>query len=252
MHASTITPLEACRRITADRPAFHWDGKLRWDVSTGTLEHLAGLVRPGMRTLEIGLGVSTVVLAANPDGHHTAVGISAHEFELITQYCRQIGVDLERTTFLQGPSDRVLPSVSGTFDLVLIDGAHAFPFPIVDWHYAGRLVPVGGLLILDDLPIPTVQVLHRFLITDPAWELVQLVDSRAATYRRVKEVTEGDLWKEQTVNKTYPNYRFLTPWPRTLVTTRRRLARSKSVRAALRRHPRVQTAVDRALRRFLG
>src|SRR3954451_13223919 len=109
------SPAEACQRVLADRPAFHGYGEMRWDVSTGTLEHLAGLLRPGVRTLEIGLGVSTVICGANPGGTHAAIGPAPHEFERIAAYCRSIGVSLDSTTYLHGPSDRVLPQLTGEY-----------------------------------------------------------------------------------------------------------------------------------------
>jgi predicted O-methyltransferase YrrM len=223
----------AIERLEVDRPAFHGHGRMRWDVSRGTLEAIARHVEPSFRTLEVGLGASTVVFAAASRAH-TAVSIAPHEYERVAEFCSAIGLDLTHVEYLQGPSDRVLPGVGGTFDLVLLDGAHAFPFPIVDFHHARRLLDVGGLLMLDDLPIPSVQILYRYLRTDPGWALVDIVDDRAAVFRLVSPIPAGDPWQEQVINRSYPDYSFLPAFRRARVGLGAGLRRSPVVRAAMR------------------
>jgi len=39
---------------------------------------------------------------------------------------------------------------------VLIDGAHGFPYPILDWWYVAPHVKVGGHVLLDDAYLPAV------------------------------------------------------------------------------------------------
>src|SRR4051794_25539073 len=78
-------------RILRDRPAFHGDGQVRWDVSPGTLHLLARLAGSAERTLEVGCGVSTVVFAAAGTSH-IAVSPVRHEYERIEKYCAEIGV----------------------------------------------------------------------------------------------------------------------------------------------------------------
>lgn len=233
--ADAPTPADAASRLLADRPAFHGYGAMHWDVSRGTLDLLVDLARPGLRSAEVGLGVSTVVLAA-AGGTHDAVGPARHEFDRIAEYCALIGVDLSRTTFHHGPSDRVLPGLDGSFDLVLIDGAHAFGYPVVDFHFLSRLLTVGGILVLDDLPIPSVQGLYRFLLSEPHWQRVALVDDRAAAFRLSAPLPAGDPWQEQPINDSYPDYSFL-PWQRRLLRqARRRAARSARLRDLVTRY----------------
>lgn len=222
----------AIERLESDRPAFHGHGQMRWDVSGGTLAAIARHVEPSFRTLEVGIGASTVVFAAASRAH-TAISIAPHEYQRVAEFCSALDLDLSHVEYLQGPSDRVLPGVQGIFDLVLLDGAHAFPFPIVDFHHAGRLLRVGGLLMLDDLPIPSVQVLYRYLRTDAGWSLVEMVDDRVAVFRLVEPIPSGDPWQEQAFNSSYPDYSFLPASRRARVVLGARLRRSALVRAAI-------------------
>lgn len=193
---------EAVTRILHDHPRFHGQGTITWYATRGTLDFLARTVRPGDRTLETGTGASTVVFAA-AGAEHTAISPSALEHELIAKYCAEIDIDTSRVTFVARPSDDVLPGLDPEveFDLVFIDGAHSFPFPIVDWHYAARRLKVGGCLVLDDVPIPAVSVVHRALSGDPAWEFVEWLDRRAAAFRKRAQPETEDYWRFQSFNR---------------------------------------------------
>jgi hypothetical protein len=47
-------------------------------------------------------------------------------------------------------------------DIVLIDGAHAFPFPFLDWYFTASALKAGGLLVIDDVQIATGTILADF------------------------------------------------------------------------------------------
>jgi hypothetical protein len=86
--------------------------------------------------------------------------------------------------------------------VVLIDGAHRFPFPIVDWHYTQHRVPVGGIVIVDDYVMPSVRILYDFLSGEDEWELI---DAFAVTafFRRVKPTINTWNWADQRINKPH-------------------------------------------------
>src|SRR3546814_19856741 len=62
-----------------------------------------------------------------------------------------------------------LESAGTERDRVLIDGSHAFPLPMVDCFYGASLLVAGGTLVVDDVNLPAVRVLKRFLDQDPRW-----------------------------------------------------------------------------------
>ncbi|MFI0432686.1 MAG: class I SAM-dependent methyltransferase [Candidatus Nanopelagicales bacterium] len=130
-------------------------------------------------TLEVGLayGFSTVYLLAaladNGGGSHTAVDpyqdvdwngiglttaeglVGAHSgggpvtFELVPERSETALVDLAR----QGRS----------FGLTFIDGYHRFDDVLVDFTLAARLCPIGGVIVLHDMWLPSISAVASFL-----------------------------------------------------------------------------------------
>ncbi len=41
------------------------------------------------------------------------------------------------------------------YDCVLIDGPHGYPFPDMEYYYFYPLIKPGGILIIDDIHIPS-------------------------------------------------------------------------------------------------
>src|SRR4051812_39972522 len=206
---------EAVATLIRERPSFHTahGEPVVWNALPGTLRLLARRVRSGDRTLETGAGASTVVFAA-AGSQHLAISPHTLEHERIGEWCSRNGIETSNVRFCAAFSTDALPIQMRTpLDLVFIDGGHSFPVPVVDWYFAARRLRVGGTLVLDDVPIPAVLVLHRFMTSDPAWEVVEIADNRAVAYRKLNEEPAGDDWRKQPFNRAWPDYRFL-PVPR--------------------------------------
>jgi hypothetical protein len=207
----TVTGVvDVVRQLLADRPSFHLSGTARWDALPGTLEAIRKSVRVGDVTLEVGAGVSTVVFAA-AGAQHTAVSPDPSEHQLIRNYCRKIGVDDSQLKFIVGLSGDILPSHltrERTLDAALVDGAHSFPLPIVDWYYVSRALKVGGKLLLDDIPVPAVGPVFRHMTLEPSWRLEGIFDNRAAEFTLLALPAVGDNWLAQPFNDKYPDYSF--------------------------------------------
>src|SRR5207253_10659572 len=122
-----------------------------WAVAEDVAKLLDQIVSPGCRTLETGAGVSTVIFALK-GAHHTCVVPDAKLVERIIAFCRDAEINTEKLRFEVAPSQDILPRLSLIdLDVVLIDGAHAFPIPFLDWFYAARTgLREGGTLIIDD------------------------------------------------------------------------------------------------------
>jgi hypothetical protein len=186
-------------RLLADPPLVHDMGGGEV-ASLGTerscYELLAGSARPGDRTLETGLGVSTALFGALGTAH-TCVTPSAAEVARLRAYCAERAIPLDGVTFAVGPSAQVLPRLgTGPVDLVLIDGAHGFPLPVLDWFYAGGRLRRGGLLVVDDVDLPAVGLLVGFLDADPRWEPVAGT-AKWRAYERRSEGPLGEEWVDQ-------------------------------------------------------
>ena len=200
--------MDVVTQLLRDRPIFHLEGTRRWDALPGTLRGIQERVRPGDRTMETGCGASTVVFAAM-GAHHTSISPEPSEHERVRAYCTQIGVDPGQVEFIAGPSDLVLPEVctDSVLDGAFIDGAHEFPYPAVDWHYISRAMKVGAWLVLDDIPIPSIAWVFRYLRSDPKWQLEQILDERAAAWRLTSERAGPEPYTAQPFNR-WPDYSF--------------------------------------------
>jgi hypothetical protein len=193
-------------RLIAERPHFHaWpDGKpANWAVASDVLRYIFEQLKPGMQTLETGAGQTTAAFAI-AGTEHVAITPDRAQADRIRGYLDGLKV-LKKVTFIYGSSDVVLPSGHGIperLDFVLIDGAHRFPFPILDWHYTERRVPVGGIVAVDDYLMPSVRILHDFLLGEEDWELL-ITFQATSFFRRVHGTVNVWDWADQKINKPH-------------------------------------------------
>ena len=148
-----------------------------WSTDRSCYEFMASRCVAGSRTLETGSGVSTILFAAWGT-HHVSVTPGPEEAEAIQAYCQAHHLPTDRLTFDLRSSDVALPDLGrdgldrGGLDLVLIDGGHGFPTPMIDWYFGARHLRSGGVVVVDDLQLPAVRVLVDFLESDARWKRV--------------------------------------------------------------------------------
>ena len=164
-------------KLEIDRPSFHDDGNggvTSWYSNTNLLRAAEKHLRPGMRTMEIGAGYSTVMFLY--DGcNHTCISPVQAESNRIIEYCKAAGISVESAEFLVGQSYAFLPAMpQESFEFIFIDGAHRFPFPIVDWFFCAMLLKKDGLIVIDDTDIISCHIPFRFMLNDTHWEAVDV------------------------------------------------------------------------------
>jgi Methyltransferase domain len=189
-------------RLVQDNPQFHaHQGQLTsWAPHVDTLRFLFSQLSPSMTTLETGCGQTTVVFAI-AGTRHVSVMPSAEEAERVRQYCAAVGL-VENVTFVLESSDIALARnglVPDALDVVFIDGAHAFPAPVLDWHYTARKLRTGGLLGVDDYKMPSVRVLYDFLRHEDEWELLK-ISQNTVFFRKRGEPRDLVDWSGQKIN----------------------------------------------------
>jgi predicted O-methyltransferase YrrM len=137
---------------------WHDAGNLNIKVLQAIADHA---MRAGAReTAETGCGLSTVVLSTIAETHTcftVAAGNSLASVQGVA-HLRQ-----ERVNFIIGPSQLTVPRHGFTrpLDFVLIDGPHGFPFAHLEYFHFYQRVRRGGVLVLDDIHIPTVRQFRR-------------------------------------------------------------------------------------------
>jgi hypothetical protein len=173
-------------RLRRDPPGLHASGEY-WGLAWSALAWIEENVRPGLATVETGAGSSTLVFAAG-GADHEAVTPDAAEESRIRASCAALGIDDSRLRFRIGLSHEVLPLWQPRpLDLVLIDGAHGFPYPVLDWWHLSAHVRVGGRVLLDDAYLPAVTAIVDFVRASPAWELESAISFRTAVARKTSD-----------------------------------------------------------------
>lgn len=172
-----------------------------WDAMAPAA--LAAILRRGpfRYTAETGCGGSTIVLS-HASERHVAFAIEGGD-RTITGLREFAGLRGERVTFVEGETKITLPrhEFDAPLDLALLDGPHAYPLPQIEFAYLFPRVRVGGWLVLDDIQIPSVHELFRFLKEESSVVLEE-VAVRTAFFRRVAAVDAGpDGWTAQGINR---------------------------------------------------
>jgi hypothetical protein len=199
--------MDEIEQLIQRRPHFHaWpDGKpANWAVAPDVLRFIHGSVAPGMQTLETGAGQTTVAFAI-AGARHICITPDRDQTQRIRAYCGEHGID-QTVTFIHESSDVALPAgefIPEVLDFVLIDGAHRFPYPILDWHYTERRLRVGGIVAVDDYPMPSVRMLHDFLLGEDEWQPIKIFQTTSFFQRKRATEYIWD-WADQNINKGHP------------------------------------------------
>ena len=206
--------------LRAAPPGLHGHAEF-WGLAWEALAFIERTVQPGMATLETGAGASTIVFAAQ-GADHEAVTPSAEEAERITAECERRGIPTEKLRFRIGSSADVLRTWDARpLDLVLVDGAHAFPYPMLDWWFLAPHLKIGGLMLLDDAYMPPVAAVVDHLRGSPAWRLEEPVSFRtAAACKLADEIPPGE-WKGERSGGRM-SFRYLPPQRRAFASARQR------------------------------
>jgi hypothetical protein len=183
-------------------PKFHRNGKgelASYGVSEKTLEFICSCLKPDMVTLETGAGYSTVAFSI-VGTRHTSISLKEEEGSLIRKYCSNSNIRNDFKHYF-GSSEIIFINhkLPDQLDFVLIDGAHRFPYAILDWQHTSGKLKIGGVLAVDDYKMPSVKVLVDFLLVEEEWELIKSVENTIFFVKRAEAPISGD-WLAQSIN----------------------------------------------------
>jgi predicted O-methyltransferase YrrM len=216
-------------RFAARGAKFHGDGTSDWSASDDMIRFLAAHTPAGGDTLETGAGLTTVLFAAL-GGRHISVSPDRGESERILAYCETEGISTSGLKFLIARSEDALPALDAPpLDLILIDGGHGFPMPVIDWYYTASKLKLGGVLVIDDTQLWSCALLVDFLKHDPAWTSVGRIGRRTFAFRKVAPFEYKEFcFQPYVVRKSrFPSLakNGLSAWDRIVAGCRRRLPR---------------------------
>jgi hypothetical protein len=186
------------RALWRTRPNVHGDGYC-FMLGRAALTWLERNLDSGSATLETGAGVSTLLFAAS-GAEHDVIAPASDEFERIRVEAEGRGIDLERVRFHDGPSHEVLAALpQRELDIALIDGAHGFPYPVLDWWLLAPCLRIGARLLVDDAFLPPVALLLDYLRYDPAWSIDEVVGNRTVVVRKVAASLPSFGWEGERI-----------------------------------------------------
>lgn len=230
-NAGMATPVTDALRSAP--PGLHGGGEY-WGLAWAALGWLESNVQPGWATLETGAGASTLVFAA-AGAVHEAVTPDPDEEERIRRDCAARGIDASGVTFRIGPSHEVLARWEPRpLDLVLVDGAHGFPYPILDWWHLAPHLKVGGTLLLDDAYLPAIDAIVEFARGSDAWRVEDAVSFRTARLTKVAESAPPFLAGADAARGRM-RFAYLPPHRRVVASARQRVFGSRAGVWALRK-----------------
>jgi hypothetical protein len=79
----------------------------------------------------------------------------------------------------------LLLSQEKKYDLGFIDGWHTFDHTLIDFFYLNRLIDVGGIIIIDDINLPAINKLMRYILKYPAYQVIGKVSSGVSKKRKM-------------------------------------------------------------------
>ena len=220
-------------QFKADPPSLHATGDVCGGLHWAALDWLERTVQPGWATLETGAGLSTLVFASRGAAHE-AVTPSQDEADRIRVEAEHRGISLDAVRFHIASSHEELPRWdTRPLDLVLLDGAHGFPYPILDWWYVAPHLRPNGFLLLDDAYMDAVARLLEFLRSRPAWRVEGAAGYRTVIVRKLAdELPPFDSLGEEGVGRV--SFGYLPPHKRAVAAVRHRVFSTRAGLAVVR------------------
>ena len=122
-----------------------------------------------------------------------------------------------------GYSHDVLPRLADReLDLALLDGAHGFPYPVLDWWHLAPRLKVGGRMLLDDAYMPPVAVVLDHARSSKAWEIEDAISYRTVVLRKLADELPPFDWEGDRLGG-HMTFRYLPPLDRAVASSRHRV-----------------------------
>jgi hypothetical protein len=195
-----MLPHDLLAQILEESRSIHRSGSMSPTALIALAKHLEA--RRVQHSVETGTGASTIIFSHLSEAH-TVFTVDADKSK--TLVLRNPLLKPETTTFVDGPTQKTLPVHSFRWPLqaVLIDGPHAYPLPDLEYFYLYQHIDKGGILFIDDIHIPSIQNLFRFLCHDDMFRLLEVCGKTAFFQRTDAPLFDpwGDGWWLQRFNK---------------------------------------------------
>ena len=166
-------------------------------------------IGPITHSAETGCGITTL-LFSHLSSNHIVFALDEGRSVSQTRGCALFNP--RNVTIVEGPSQATLPNYS--FDhkvqIALIDGPHAYPFPDLEYYYLYPQIETGGLLLIDDIQIPSIGRMFDIIKASDMFDLLEVVSNMAIFRRSNAALIDplSDSWWIQGYNR--PHYEKIT------------------------------------------
>jgi hypothetical protein len=190
-------------RIVELPEEWHGSGSVSPRVLRAIASH-AERIGPIEHTVETGSGKTTLLFSHLSADH---LAFAADHGESITKVRNSPLFRSEAVTYVEGFTQQTLPrhTFAHKVQIALIDGPHGYPFPDLEYYYLYPVIATGGLLLIDDIQIPTIGRMYEIIKAENMFRLDEVVDYTAFFYRTEAPLLDpfGDGWWLQGYNLPY-------------------------------------------------
>jgi hypothetical protein len=184
------------------------DWHLVGSVSRGVLNAIVDHAReigPVENSVETGSGKTTLLFSHLSKNH--VVFALENGSKSISSVKKSELFNAKNVKYIEGPTQKTLPRYvfNLKFDIVLLDGPHAYPFPDLEYYYFYPNLIEGGLLLLDDIQIPSIRRMFEIIKADDMFELLEVLHNMAFFRRTDSPVLDpySDSWWLQGYNRLH-------------------------------------------------
>lgn len=180
-------------------------------AGTVTRKTLEGIFRHSVRldhikaTAETGSGKTTLLFSHLSGDHYVfAKDDGTRSIRAVEESDLFIA---DHVTIVEGPTQMTLPqySLPDELSIALIDGPHAYPFPDLEYFYFYPRIIRGGLLLVDDIQIPSITRMFDIIKACDMFELIDTIDHMAFFERTDADCIDPfkDGWWNQGYNRAH-------------------------------------------------
>lgn len=193
------------KKIAELPPKWHGSGPL----SDNVLQEIAGYCKgigPIEYSVETGAGKSTLFFSQIARKH---VVFAINIGNSLSRVAESPLFNAERVEIVEGPTQSTLPTYefNTKIQVALIDGPHGYPFPELEYYYIYQHLDTGGLLIIDDVNIPTIKRMAEILKKDEMFDCLGTLGKTTFFKRTSAPLFDplADGWWDQGYNKPFLN-----------------------------------------------
>lgn len=198
MNANNQTLLHQISQLPAN---WHGSGSMSPKILETILDYSETLSDINL-TAETGAGKTTLLFSNISEKH---IVFALDNWDSLSAAKNSSLLKRDNIEFVEGPTQRTLPNYlfNQNFDIVLLDGPHGYPFPDLEYFYFYPHIKVGGLLLIDDVGIPSITRMFEILKKDEMWDLVSFIEKLAIFRRTDAPLIDpfSDSWWLQGYNK---------------------------------------------------